>query len=71
MSSHTVTYTVTGMTCGHCVKAVTEEVSALPGVTDVDVDLESGRVTVTADTDPDAAALAAAVDEAGYTLVTA
>ncbi|MFN8159063.1 MAG: heavy-metal-associated domain-containing protein [Candidatus Nanopelagicales bacterium] len=67
----TTVWTVTGMTCGHCVKAVTEEVSALPGVTDVDVDLESGRVTVTADTDPDAAALAAAVDEAGYTLVTA
>ena len=67
----TTVWTVTGMTCGHCVKAVTEEVSALPGVTGVDVDLASGRVTVTADTDPDAAALAAAVDEAGYTLVTA
>lgn len=67
----TTVWTVTGMTCGHCVKAVTEEVSALPGVTGVDVDLESGRVTVTADADPDAAAVAAAVDEAGYTLVTA
>lgn len=66
----TTVWTVTGMTCGHCVKAVTEEVAALHGVTDVAVDLETGRVTVTADPDPDAAAVAAAVDEAGYTLVT-
>ena len=41
----TTTWTVTGMTCGHCVKAVTEEVSAIPGVTDVAVELESGLVT--------------------------
>ena len=67
----TTVWTVTGMTCGHCVAAVTEEVSAVPGVTAVDVDLASGRVTVTADAEPDPAALAAAVDEAGYTLVTA
>ena len=67
----TTVWTVTGMTCGHCVAAVTEEVSAVPGVTAVDVDLPSGRVTVTADAEPDPAALAAAVDEAGYTLVTA
>ena len=67
----TTVWTVTGMTCGHCVKAVTEEVSALPGVTGVDVDLESGRVTVTAEADPSPDAVAAAVDEAGYTLVTA
>ena len=67
----TTVWAVTGMTCGHCVKAVTEEVAALPGVTGVDVDLESGRVTVTADADPDTAAMTAAVDEAGYTLVTA
>ena len=52
----TTVWTVTGMTCGHCVKAVTEEVAALPGVTGVDVDLESGRVTVTADADPDTGA---------------
>ncbi|GAA2055276.1 hypothetical protein GCM10009839_74750 [Catenulispora yoronensis] len=62
-------YTVSGMTCGHCVKSVTEEVSALAGVTKVDVELASGKVTVTS-----AAPLAdkdveAAVDEAGYTLV--
>ena len=48
----TTVWTVQGMTCGHCVAAVTEEVSAIPGVTAVDVDLESGRVTVTADADP-------------------
>ncbi len=67
----TITWTVTGMTCGHCVKAVTEEISAIPGVSDVAVELESGLVTVTAETDPTADAVAAAVDEAGYTLVTA
>lgn len=67
----TTVWTVEGMTCGHCVKAVTEEVSAIEGVTAVDVDLASGRVTVTADVDPATEAVAAAVDEAGYTLVTA
>ena len=67
----TTTWTVQGMTCGHCVKAVTEEISAIPGVSDVVVELESGLVTVTADTDPSGDAVAAAVDEAGYTLVTA
>jgi copper chaperone len=66
----TSTWTVQGMTCGHCVAAVTEEVSAIPGVTDVVVDLASGRVTVTAEPDPSPEAVAAAVDEAGYTLVT-
>ena len=65
----TTVWNVEGMTCGHCVAAVTAEVSAIPGVTDVDVDLASGRVTVHADTDPDTTAVAAAVDEAGYTLV--
>lgn len=67
----TSVWTVQGMTCGHCVKAVTEEVSEIPGVTAVDVELESGRVTVTAAADPTPEAMAAAVDEAGYTLVTA
>ena len=64
----TSTYTVTGMTCGHCVSAVTEEVSAVPGVTAVDVDLASGRLTVTSDTPVDDDAVRAAVDEAGYEL---
>jgi copper chaperone len=67
----TTVWTVQGMTCSHCVAAVTEEVSALPGVTAVDVDLESGRVTVTADADPAPEVMLGAVDEAGYTLVTA
>ena len=64
----TSTYTVTGMTCGHCVNAVTEEVTALPGVTAVDVDLASGRLTVTSDAPVDDDAVRAAVDEAGYQL---
>ena len=60
--------TVTGMTCGHCVSSVRTEISKLPGVTDVDVDLESGAVTITAEPMPDTAVLSAAVDEAGYQL---
>ncbi|MEZ0164226.1 heavy-metal-associated domain-containing protein [Kineococcus sp. LSe6-4] len=63
---------VTGMTCAHCVAAVTEEVSALPGVASVRVDLVPGgtsTVTVDSSTPLDPAALAAAVDEAGYELV--
>ena len=67
----TTVWTVQGMTCSHCVLAVTEEVSLIPGVIDVAVELESGRVTVTADADPSPEAVAAAVEEAGYTLVTA
>jgi copper chaperone len=64
----TATYTVSGMTCGHCVSAVTEEVTAVPGVTGVDVDLASGRLTVTSDAPVDDDAVRAAVDEAGYEL---
>jgi copper chaperone len=60
--------TVAGMTCGHCVTAVEGEVSKLPGVTDVQVDLPSGQVRITADPLPDRAALRAAVDAAGYEL---
>ena len=62
----TATYTVVGMTCGHCVSAVTEEVSQVPGVSGVDVDLESGGVTVTSDAPVDDDAVRAAVEEAGY-----
>ena len=62
----TATYTVTGMTCSHCVSAVAEEVSAVEGVTDVDVDLASGALTVTSDDPVDPAAVRAAVAEAGY-----
>lgn len=62
----TSTFTVTGMTCGHCVAAVTEEVSKLDDVSGVDVDLASGTVTVESDGAIDPVAFAAAVDEAGY-----
>ncbi|WP_169983922.1 MULTISPECIES: heavy-metal-associated domain-containing protein [unclassified Microbispora] len=62
----TSTYTVTGMTCGHCVSSVSEEVGAVPGVTDVSVDLASGLLTVEADGGVDDAAVVAAVREAGY-----
>lgn len=59
-------YTVSGMTCAHCVAAVTEEVGDLAGVRQVEVELETGAVTVTSDAPLDPAAVAAAVDEAGY-----
>jgi copper chaperone len=62
----TSTYTVVGMTCGHCVHAVTEEVTQVPGVTAVDVDLASGGLTVTSETTIDDSAVQAAVEEAGY-----
>jgi copper chaperone CopZ len=66
--SQTQTYTVTGMTCGHCVASVTEEVQEIPGVQDVSVVLESGAVTVTSEQEIDDAAVKAAVEEAGYQL---
>ncbi len=66
--SSTATYTVTGMTCGHCVTAVTEEVTSIPGVTDVQVDLTSGALRITSQTLLDKTAVKAAVDEAGYEL---
>jgi copper chaperone len=62
----TASYTVTGMTCGHCVTAVTEEVTQLPGVTGVEVDLVSGGLTVTSEQPVDESAVRAAVEEAGY-----
>ncbi|TDC84260.1 heavy-metal-associated domain-containing protein [Actinomadura sp. 7K507] len=64
----TATYTVTGMTCGHCVSSVTEEVEQIAGVTGVDVDLPTGRVTVTSDSPLDDAQVKDAVEEAGYEL---
>ncbi len=68
----TTTYTVRGMTCGHCVNAVTEELQEIEGVTDVTIELVEGGdspVTVTSTTELDRAAVVAAVDEAGYELV--
>jgi copper chaperone len=62
------TYTVTGMTCGHCVTSVTEEITAINGVTDVAVDLPTGAVTVTSNEPVDEARVRAAVEEAGYQL---
>ena len=64
----TETYTVTGMTCGHCVSSVTEEVRELSGVTAVQVDLASGRLTVTADAPLGADHVRVAVEEAGFQL---
>jgi copper chaperone len=58
-------YTVTGMTCQHCVMSVREEVAEIPGVSDVDVDLTSGRLVVTGEGFGDEA-VRAAVEEAGY-----
>ncbi|MEU0564609.1 heavy-metal-associated domain-containing protein [Nonomuraea sp. NPDC005983] len=66
----TSTYTVKGMTCGHCVSSVTEEVGQVPGVAGVEVDLATGLVTVTGEGALDDAAIAAAVEEAGYEVVT-
>ncbi|WP_116998174.1 heavy-metal-associated domain-containing protein [Desertimonas flava] len=62
-------FTVTGMTCQHCVNAVSEEVAKVAGVSKVDVDLAAGTVTVESESPVDRAAVAAAVDEAGYELV--
>ena len=65
----TTTITVSGMTCGHCEAAVKEELGALAGVSDVAVDLNAGGdspVTITSAAELDAAAIRAAVDEAGY-----
>ncbi|QKW32742.1 heavy-metal-associated domain-containing protein [Actinomadura sp. NAK00032] len=64
----TATYTVTGMTCGHCVSSVTEEVEQIAGVTAVDVDLKTGAVTVTSEAPLDDAQVKGAVEEAGYQL---
>ena len=61
-------YTVTGMTCEHCAASVTEEISELPGVENVDVVVETGAVTVTSTEPLDETAVQAAVEEAGYQL---
>ena len=63
------TFQVTGMTCGHCQRAVTEEIRRIPGIQGVAVDLDTGSVTVTATQPVDRADVTLAVDEAGYTLI--
>ncbi len=60
----TTTYDVQGMTCGHCVRSVTEEITEVEGVTSVDVDLDKGTAVVAGDADPET--VKAAVVEAGY-----
>jgi copper chaperone CopZ len=68
-STITTTLPVNGMTCGHCVQAVTQELTQLDGVQDVAVELipdGTSRVTVTSATPLDDAAVRAAIDEAGY-----
>ncbi|MGN6331916.1 MAG: heavy-metal-associated domain-containing protein [Motilibacteraceae bacterium] len=70
--STSTTYRVSGMTCGHCVNAVTEEVGKLPGVTGVTIDLVAGGtsdVHVASETPLDETQVREAVDEAGYELV--
>ncbi len=70
----TTNVTVEGMTCGHCVKAVTDEISGLDGVNDVTVDLVVNglsTVTISADKTLQREDLAGAVSEAGYVLVEA
>ncbi|KAF0962637.1 heavy-metal-associated domain-containing protein [Rhodococcus sp. T7] len=64
----TSSVTVTGMTCDHCVSSVTEEISELPGVTAVNVDLATGKVVIESTTDLDPGAVAGAVEEAGYSV---
>lgn len=67
----TTTYTVTGMTCGHCEGSVRSEVSKLQGITAIDVSATSGRLVVTSESALDDSAVLAAVDEAGYSAVRA
>ena len=62
-------YQVTGMTCGHCEMSVREEVGTLPGVQDIEVSHETGRLVITSAEPLDDAAVLAAVDEAGYQAV--
>ncbi len=62
----TIEYRVTGMTCGHCERAVRDEVSRIPGVHDLAVSAATGMLTITGSDDLSDAAIVAAVDEAGY-----
>ena len=66
--SQTSTYTVVGMTCGHCVSSVSEEVGGIAGVEQVAVDLATGSLTITSAGRLDPDSVRAAVEEAGYSL---
>jgi copper chaperone CopZ len=65
----TTTYSVLGITCDHCARSVTAEVTRIPGVTGVSVDVTAGRVSVTSAEPLSEAAVADAVEEAGYEVV--
>jgi copper chaperone CopZ len=65
----TTEYQVTGMTCGHCEMSVREEVATVPGVQQIDVSAQTGRLVITSDAPVDDTAVLAAVDEAGYEAV--
>jgi copper chaperone len=67
-AEHRTTVTVTGMSCEHCARSVTEELGALSGVRAVDVTLSSGSVTISSDRELSGTELAGAVEAAGYTL---
>ncbi|MGH3444998.1 MAG: heavy-metal-associated domain-containing protein [Nocardioidaceae bacterium] len=67
-ASTTADYTVRGMTCDHCVASVSEEVGEIPGVSEVRVDLDTGRLSVTSDAALEPDDVRAAVQEAGYEL---
>ncbi|RZU63030.1 heavy-metal-associated domain-containing protein [Zhihengliuella halotolerans] len=70
--SKTLTVSISGMTCGHCVASVTEEIEAIAGVDSVDIDLNAGgtsTATITSVGDLDEAEVSEAVAEAGYTLI--
>ena len=66
--SEVSTWTVTGMTCAHCVASVTEEISEIPGVEAVEVSLDTGAVTITSAEPVTDDAVRLAVEEAGYVL---
>ena len=66
--TQTSEYTVTGMTCGHCVASVTEEVQEISGVTNVQVDVPTGSLRLTSEQPVSDADVRAAVEEAGYQL---
>ncbi|MDQ0939286.1 heavy-metal-associated domain-containing protein [Streptomyces sp. V1I1] len=65
----TTVYNVEGMTCGHCKTTLTKEIGALDSVLSVEVDVDTGRVTVTTADEPDDALFAKVVDDAGYELI--
>jgi copper chaperone CopZ len=64
----TTTITVEGMTCGGCANSVRAELTHIPGVVDVDIDLSNGTVVIASDSPVDDAAIRAAIEEAGYEL---